>query len=149
MVQQRGEPFLLSLLCSLSYTFEPLGHAFPARCPARVLLSRVSLGPFPWLRRLRPATPEVNLCDIRFVRRPLRYYGRVGLLLLILHRLRFLIFPTRTALQQLKRPSSRSPGSRAKSVPTCQGLRPRRAEPALALSRLSVLPSATLTASAP
>src|ERR1700676_4076290 len=76
MVQQSGEPFLLSLLCSLSYTFKPLGHAFPARCPARVLLSRVSLGPFPWLRRLRPATPEVNLCDIRFVRRPLRYYGR-------------------------------------------------------------------------
>src|SRR5271165_4505204 len=51
--------------------------------------------------------------------------------------------------KQLKRPSRRSPGSRAKSVPTCQGLRPRRAEKVLALSRLSVLPSATLTASAP
>jgi len=59
------------------YTFKPLGHAFPARCPARVLLSRVPLGPFPWLRRFRPATSEVNLCDLRFVRRPLRYYGRV------------------------------------------------------------------------
>src|SRR5262249_22985714 len=46
-MQQSGEPFLLSLLCSSSYTFKPLGHAFPARCPARVLLSRVSLGPFP------------------------------------------------------------------------------------------------------
>src|SRR5260370_20364165 len=44
MVQQRGEPFLLSLLCSFSYTFKPLGHTFPAGCPARVLLSRVSLG---------------------------------------------------------------------------------------------------------
>src|ERR1700757_820499 len=59
------------------YTFKPLGHAFPARCSARVLLSRVSLGPFPLLRQLRPATPEVHLCDIQFVRRPLRYYGRV------------------------------------------------------------------------
>src|SRR6516225_6663397 len=45
MVQQSGEPFLLSLLCSSSYTFKPLGHAFPARCPARALLSRVSLVP--------------------------------------------------------------------------------------------------------
>ena len=44
MVQQCGEPFLLSLCCSLSYTFKPLGHAFPAQCPARVLLVRVSLG---------------------------------------------------------------------------------------------------------
>src|SRR5258708_29829597 len=44
MVQQRGEPLLLSLLCSFSYTFKPLGHAFPARCPVRALLSRVSLG---------------------------------------------------------------------------------------------------------
>jgi hypothetical protein len=41
------------------------------------------------------------------------------------------------------------PGSRAKSGPTCQVLRPRRAEQALALSRLSMLPSATLTAPAP
>jgi len=55
----------------------------------------------------------------------------------------------RTARKQLKRSSRRSPGSRAKSVPTCQGLRPRRAEQALALTLLSVLPSATLTASAP
>src|ERR1700738_2946712 len=45
MVQQSGEPFLLSLLCSLSYTFKPLGHAFPARWPARVLLSAFPLVP--------------------------------------------------------------------------------------------------------
>jgi hypothetical protein len=149
MVQQRGEPFLLSLLCSFSYTFKPLGHAFPARCPARVLLSRVSLGPFPWLRRLRPATPEVN---------PLRYPVCSPASSLLW---KGLTSPARSSSAsiphlpdadhstQLKRPSRRSPGSRPKSVPTCQGLRPHRAEPALALSRLSVLPSATLTASAP
>ena len=43
----------------------------------------------------------------------------------------------------------RSPGSRAKSVRTCQCLRPRRAVWALALSRPSVLPSVTGTTSAP
>jgi hypothetical protein len=48
----------------------------------------------------------------------------------------------RTARKQLKRSSKRSPGSRPKSVRTCQGLRPRRAAQALALSRLCVLPSA-------
>ena len=46
-----------------AYAFKPLGHALPARCPARVLLSRVSLGPFPLLRQLRPASPEVHLID--------------------------------------------------------------------------------------
>jgi hypothetical protein len=55
----------------------------------------------------------------------------------------------RTARKQLKRSSRRSPGSRPKSVPTCQGLRPRRAEQSLALTRLPVLLSTTLTASAP
>src|SRR6267142_2054913 len=55
----------------------------------------------------------------------------------------------RTAPLQLERPSRRSPGSRARNVPTCQGLRPRRVIQALALSRLSVSPSANLTASAP
>src|SRR5215211_8599368 len=39
-------------------------------------------------------------------------------------------------------PIPRPPGSRARSVRACQGLRPRRVEPALALSRQLVLPSA-------
>jgi hypothetical protein len=46
----------------------------------------------------------------------------------------------RTAPRLLRRPSRSSPGFRTKSVPTCQVLRPRRAEQALALSYLSVLP---------
>jgi hypothetical protein len=45
VVQQCGEPFLLVLLCYFSYTFKPLGHAYPAPRPARALLARVSLGP--------------------------------------------------------------------------------------------------------
>jgi hypothetical protein len=48
-----------------------------------------------------------------------------------------------------RRSIGRSPGSRARSVRTCQGLRPRRADQALALACLVVSPSAPLTASAP
>jgi hypothetical protein len=44
---------------------------------------------------------------------------------------------------------ARPPGSRARTVCTCQGLRPRRAFRALALAHPTVLPSAILTASAP
>src|SRR5436190_7832792 len=48
-----------------------------------------------------------------------------------------------------ERSIARPPGSRAKSVCTCQVLRPRRVERALAMMRLFVLPSALETASAP
>ena len=44
--------------------------------------------------------------------------------------------------------NERPPGSRARSVRTCQGLRPRRAERVLAMMPASVLPSAGQTASA-
>ncbi|MGF6935555.1 hypothetical protein OKW41_004717 [Paraburkholderia sp. UCT70] len=47
------------------------------------------------------------------------------------------------------RPDWRSPGSRTRSVRTCQVLRPRRVIRALAIARSDVLPSATQTASAP
>src|SRR5271166_5481656 len=47
------------------------------------------------------------------------------------------------------RPSARSPGSRTRSVRACQGLRPRRVGPPLAMSRRAVLPSTQLTVSAP
>jgi hypothetical protein len=70
VVQQCGEPFLLVLLCCFSYTFKPLGHAYPAPRPARALLARVSLGPLPWLHGLRPWWPRIV--------RPLRcYFGGV------------------------------------------------------------------------
>ena len=48
-----------------------------------------------------------------------------------------------------ERSIARSPGSRAQSVRTCQGLRPRRAVWVLAMSRPSVLPSVSGTTSAP
>jgi hypothetical protein len=46
-------------------------------------------------------------------------------------------------------PIPRSPGSRTRSVRTCQGLRPRRVARTLALMRPDMWPSASLTASAP
>jgi hypothetical protein len=55
---------------SSSYTIKPLGHAQPAQSPARALLSRVPLGPLPWLHQLRPQSP-------RFVRRLQCYYEEV------------------------------------------------------------------------
>jgi len=45
--------------------------------------------------------------------------------------------------------ATRSPGSRARSVRTCQGLRPRRVGGRLAITPPAVLPSAVSTASAP
>jgi hypothetical protein len=48
-----------------------------------------------------------------------------------------------------RRSDWRSPGSRARSVRACQGLRPRRALRALAIARPCVLPSVERTTSAP
>ena len=61
----------------------------------------------------------------------------------IYHRLRLLAFPMRAvSLSKRQRSSWRSPGSRAKSTRTCQGLRPRQVIQALAMARPDVLPSA-------
>src|SRR5246127_4219628 len=143
VVEECGEPLLLPLPCGLPYALQRLCHALPSLCPVRALLGRVPLGPRPWLRRLRSRLPG-------FVRWLRSYYGGVRLLMLVHHRLRLLAFPTRASATRLWRwPTLRSPGSRAKSVRTCQCLRPRRAVWALALSRPSVLPSVSGTTSAP
>jgi hypothetical protein len=57
MVEKRGELFLLPLPCGLPYTAQRLGHASPALRPVRALLTRVPLGPRPWLRQLRHRSP--------------------------------------------------------------------------------------------
>ena len=67
----------------------------------------------------------------------------------ILHRLWLLAFPMQTRALCCDWSDVGSPGSRATSFHTCQVLRPRRAVQALALTRLSVLPSSFATASAP
>ena len=67
----------------------------------------------------------------------------------ILHRLWLLAFPMQTRALCCDWSDVGSPGSRATSFHTCQVLRPRRTVQALALTRLSVLPSSFATASAP
>src|SRR5215472_16371691 len=66
----RSEPLFLPVPCGLPYAAQRLGHALPALGPVRALLVRVSLGPCPWLHRLRNRQPS-------FVRRFHSYYGRV------------------------------------------------------------------------
>src|SRR5215472_3659415 len=53
VVEKRGEPLLLPSPCGLPYAVQRLGHALPGLSPERALLIRVSLGPCPWLHRLR------------------------------------------------------------------------------------------------
>ncbi len=57
--------------------------------------------------------------------------------------------PSRCGPRVIPWPDKRSPGSRTKRVCTCWGLRPRGAVRELAMARPSVLPSASVTASAP
>ena len=134
VVEKRGEPLLLSLPCCLSYAVQRLGHANPALRPVRALLAHVPLGPRPWLHRLRSRLPGL-------VRRLRRYYAGVRLLWIVHQRLRLLAFPPRTISPEGLWPIQRSPGSRTRSVRTCQGLRPRQVRRPLAITRPPILPS--------
>src|SRR5271170_7796727 len=80
---------------------------------------------------------------------PSAHYGRIRLLAAVHHRLRLLAFPMRTNRGMPPWSATRPPGSRTKSVCTCQGLRPRRVVGELAIARPFVWPSAYRTASAP
>src|SRR5579864_6252127 len=82
VVEERGEPLLLPFPCYFPYALQRLCHAFPTLCPARALLARISLGPRPWLHRLRCARPRRCLRGRlpRFVRRLHSYYAEARLL---------------------------------------------------------------------
>ena len=116
VVEERSELLLLpSACCCLPYAFQRLGHAYPALCPVRALLVRIPLGLRPWLHRFRGRS-------LRLVHRLPSYYGGVRLLTRVHHRLRLLAFPMRTDVHMYKRSRVRPPGSRTRSVCTCQGL---------------------------
>src|SRR5499425_2172618 len=73
MVEQSGEPFLLSFLCYLPHTVQPLGHALPTLCRVHVRLNDVLLRLCPSLPNLRGRLP--------FLVRPVhRLYDTVRLL---------------------------------------------------------------------
>src|ERR1700724_238172 len=121
--------------------FSACDTGLPVLRPVRALLARIPLGPRPWLHRLRGGS-------LRRVRRSLSYYGEVRLPTTVHHRLRHSRLPMRTLRAYRHWSDVGSPGSRARSVRTCQGLRPRRTVRRLAITPPSVLPSASLKASA-
>jgi hypothetical protein len=53
MVEQRGDPFLLPILCGLPHAAQALGHAIPALSRGRARLPGVLLGLHPSLPTLR------------------------------------------------------------------------------------------------
>ena len=120
----------------------------PVTCQPGSVSGACVAGPrSPWSRALAPPAPPpaARLCSSAS-----QLLCRVRLLQIVHHRLRLLAFPMRTIRPVVLGtwPIQRSPGSRTRSVRTCQGLRPRRTGQALALARPSVLPSASITASA-
>lgn len=142
MVDKCGEPFLLLQPCSFPYAVQRLGHASPVLCPVRALLALVPLGPRPWLRRLRHRSPGFVRRFSQLLCRSQTSLDRAS---------------AATAPPPSRRgpgcsvsiwPTERAPGSHTRSFCTCQGLRPRRNDWALAISHPFVLPSAQLTASA-
>jgi hypothetical protein len=68
VVQERGEPLFLILLCCLTYPLKRAGRTFPALSPECVALGRVPLGQSPSLHRLRSRF-------LGLVRRLRRYFG--------------------------------------------------------------------------
>src|SRR5260370_41166553 len=73
MVEHSGEPLLLSFLCCLPHTVQPLGHALPVLCRVHVRLSDV-------LPRLCPSLPGLRGKLPSLVRLVHRSYGTVRLL---------------------------------------------------------------------
>src|SRR5713226_6596174 len=133
-MHQGGEPRIFLSFCRLSYLLQRTGRVNPAQCPERVLLAQFPFGQTPPLHLLR--RPVLGL-----VRRLLRYYGSVRLPVFVHHRILSLNFPIRPEFIP-SRANTGSPGSRARCVLTCQGLRPRRTPSHLAWTMRRMLPSA-------
>src|SRR6266852_3578212 len=88
MVEKRGEPQLLILLCCLTYPLQRAERVFPARCPGRVLLGQVPFGQASSLHPLRCRLPGI-------VRELPRYSRSVRLPRSVRHRRASLDFPMR------------------------------------------------------
>src|SRR5947208_2754093 len=112
MVEQSGEPLLLSFLCCLPHTVQPLGHALPALCRVHVRLSDV-------LPRLCPSLPSLRGKLPFLVRSVHRYYDTVRLLRHV--HVRRSVWPSRTGLDRQTKACWRSPGSRACCFSACAG----------------------------
>src|SRR6266566_3245011 len=131
VVEERDELLLLPFPCDFPYALQRMWHAGLALCTGHGLLARISLGPRPWLRRLRCNRHRRRLLRsklFRFVRRLHSYYGRVRLLVPVHHRLRLLAFPMRTVpLTRRCRSDTRPPSFRCDPVTRDVAFDPGRA----------------------
>src|SRR5215469_1143988 len=135
MVEQCGEPPLLTFPCCLPHTRQPLGHACPALCRGRVRLMSVLLDQRPSLPSLRQRFPV-------FVQLVHRYYSAVRSL--------GDVRTGRTAIAFSRRPAGLLPSRHPRGLPVLVhdvsrrvwGLRLRRAVRKLALALPCMLPSA-------
>src|SRR5947209_15197017 len=133
MVEQSSEPFLLSFLCYLPHTVQPLGHALPTLCRVHVRLNDVLLCLCPSLPNLRGRLPSL----VRLVH---RYYDTVRLLQHVL---------VRSTAFGLRGPALTVRPRRAGDLPVlvhvvsqrARVLRLRRTDSPLAFSVAAVLPS--------
>src|SRR6266851_8096908 len=133
MVEQGGEPLLLSFPCYFSHTVQPLGHALPVLCRVHVRLNDV-------LPRLCPSLPSLRRRSPSLVRLVHRYYGTVRLL----QRVR-----VRRAACGLRGPALIVGPRRAGDLPVlvhvvsqrARVLRLRRTDSPLAIGVAAVLPS--------
>ena len=91
--------------------------------------------PFDW----RPSLPPLR--PLRFVRGLLRYYAVIRLPVSVYHWLLSLDFPMQLAIPSSRQANTGSPSSCARCFRTCQGLRPRRAQILLAITKNLILPS--------
>src|SRR5260370_34973260 len=81
MVEQSGEPFLLSFLCYLPHTVQPLGHALPVLCRVNVRLNDVLLRLCPSVPSLRGRLPSlVRLVHTSYGTARLLWHVRVRVL---------------------------------------------------------------------
>src|ERR1035437_8294465 len=133
MVEQSGEPLLLSFLCCLPHTVQPLGHALPALCRVHVRLNDV-------LPRLCPSLPSLRRRSPYLVRLVHREYGTVRFLRHV---------QVRRAACGLRGPALILTPRRAGDLPVlvhvvsqrARVLRLRRTDSPLAISVAAVLPS--------
>src|SRR6266436_9837988 len=133
MVEQSGEPLLLSFPCYFSHTVQPLGHAPPVLCRVHVRLNDVLLCLCPFLPNLRGRLPSL----VRLVH---RYYDTVRLLRHVL---------VRSTAFGLRGPALIVRPRRAGDLPVlvhvvsqrARVLRLRRTDSPLAISVAAVLPS--------
>src|ERR1700692_2568853 len=118
VVEERGELLLPPLLSCLPYASERLGHTSPTLCPVCALPAYVPLGPRPWLRRLRRRFAWHCSSASRLLWRSQTSHGRAS----SASAPRLPDADQSSARYERCRSAVGPPGSRTRSVCTCQGL---------------------------